>query len=162
MRQQTLVYLKSNETMQAETEKFAATNAHFEVCPFYILNQNGQARDTWSLSLLELLDICLNKKSLKFLKFTQKDAYCPYPAQTITTYTDLNNLLDRFDAETDKENRDFILKFICENDGNKFLKKARTIAKYKTLVENQNFTERDVVSNYAKYEQGQKNIDFNI
>ena len=128
----------------------------WDVCPTYIIDKNGNKRDTWSLTPAELYDFCMAKGDLNILKYTNEGHSSRYFSQEIRDYTTLSEILKKVNSISDPKLHELGRDFIGSVRGNTLLDKARTIAAYKTDIEGVKCTPEQIVEAYARFEQKQK------
>ena len=128
----------------------------WDVCPTYIIDKNGNKRDTWSLTPAELYDFCMVIGDLDILKYTNEGHSSRYFSQEIRDYTTLSEILKKVNSISDPKLHELGRDFIGSVRGNTLLDKARTIAAYKTDIEGVKCTPEQIVEAYARFEQKQK------
>ncbi len=128
----------------------------WDVCPTYIIDRNGDKRDTWSLTIAELYDFCMVRGDFNILKYTNKGHFSHYASQEIRDYTTLNEILKKVNSISDPKLHELGRDFIGSVRGNALLDKASTIASYKNDVEGIKCTPEQIVEAYARLEQKQK------
>lgn len=156
------IYQKSGKEIKDEKQKYDLGAAllkqskGWDVCPTYIIDKNGDKRDTWSLTIAELYDFCMVRGGFNILKYTNKGHFSQYASQEIRDYTTLNEILKKVNSISDPKLHGLGRDFIGSVGGNALLDKARTIATYKTDVEGVKRTPEQIVETYARFEQKQK------
>ena len=156
------IYQKTPKEMEEEKQEYDLGAAllkqskGWDVCPTYIIDRNGDKRDTWSLTIVELYDFCMVRGDFNILKYTNKGYYSQYSSQEIRDYTTLSEILKKVNGITDPKLHELGRDFIGSVGGNALLDKARTIATYKTDIEGVKCTPEQIVEAYARFEQKQK------
>lgn len=152
------IYQKSPKEIEEEESgyRFAASllkTGAWEACPTYIYDKYGKKRDTWSLSVAELYDICMRTGSFEILEYRNDGHHSQYERQYIRDYTTLKELLKKEAQLTDPKLRSLSKDFIGSVDNDGLLGKARTIASYKSDIEGVECTPEQIVAAYARSEQ---------
>ena len=156
------IYQKSEKEIKDEKQKYDLGAAllkqskGWDVCPTYIIDKNGNKRDTWSLTPAELYDFCMVRGDLNILKYTNEKHYSQYSSQRINNYTTLNEILKKVNSLSELRLRGLGKDFIGAIGGNTLLGRASTIASYKNDVEGIKCTPEQIVETYARFEQKQK------
>lgn len=156
------IYQKSEKEIKDEKQDYDLGAAYlkqskgWDVCPTYIIDKNGNKRDTWSLTPAELYDFCMARGDLNILKYTNKGHSSRYFSQEIRDYTTLSEILKKVNGTSDPKLHELGRDFVGSIGGNTLLDKARTIAAYKTDIEGVKCTPEQIVEAYARLEQKQK------
>ena len=156
------IYQKSEKEIKDEKQKYdlGATllkqSKGWDVCPTYIIDENGNKRDTWSLTPAELYDFCMAREDLNILKYTNEKHYSQYSSQRINNYTTLNEILKKVNGTSDPKLHELGRDFVGSIGGNTLLGRASTIASYKNDVEGIKCTPEQIVEAYVRFEQKQK------
>ena len=156
------IYQKSEKEIKDEKQDYDLGAAYlkqskgWDVCPTYIIDKNGNKRDTWSLTIAELYDFSMVRGDLNILKYTNKGHSSRYFSQEIRDYTTLSEILKKVNSISDPKLHELGRDFIGSVRGNTLLDKARTIAAYKTDIEGVKCTPEQIVEAYARLEQKQK------
>ena len=150
------IYQKSEKEIKDEKQDYDLGAAYlkqskgWDVCPTYIIDKNGNKRDTWSLTIAELYDFSMVRGDLN------KGHSSRYFSQEIRDYTTLSEILKKMNGTSDPKLHELGRDFVGSIGGNTLLDKARTIAAYKTDIEGVKCTPEQIVEAYARFEQKQK------
>ena len=156
------IYQKSEKEIKDEKQDYDLGAAYlkqskgWDVCPTYIIDKNGNKRDTWSLTPAELYDFCMAKGDLNILKYTNKGHSSRYFSQEIRDYTTLSEILKKVNGTSDPKLHELGRDFVGSIGGNTLLDRASTIASYKNDVEGIKCTPEQIVEVYARLEQKAK------
>lgn len=147
-----MIYRKSDEEIEKlkAEQKFGAKlvkGIPLPVCEYFVTHKKRGNIDVWSLSTEDIVAYLIKNGREEGFKLLE---YCQ-PEQMIGDYATLQSILSL------EEKHGHIIRDIVGSMDRKYLyNDAQTIALYQKRVEGKDVTVKDIIDNYARFEQEQK------
>ena len=133
------IYCKSKTELDQEFDRLESEGKEPYVCPYYMLDRDGNKVDTWDMSTMEVAKFCVQSGRIDLQSCLKDD-------QLIHDYSTMHSLFQTFAGA---ENLSDVAKML---DAESLLREAHTIAKYMTEVEGVDTTTLDIIARKARIE----------